>query len=49
MQKKVFIGLLIDIGFWRFLDDNVEYITLACYPPRPDTYHEGGLVGLNES
>jgi len=24
----------------------MKYIAFACYPPRPDTSHDGGLVGL---
>jgi hypothetical protein len=34
------------LGFWRFPDVGIEYIAFARYPPRPDTSHDGGLVGL---
>jgi hypothetical protein len=27
----------------------IKYIVFACYPPRSDTSHEGGLVDLSES
>jgi hypothetical protein len=26
---------------------DIKYIAFACYPPRSDTSHKKGLVGLN--
>jgi hypothetical protein len=27
----------------------IKYIAFTCYPPRPDSSQDGGLVGLHES
>jgi hypothetical protein len=35
------------MGFGGFLMLDIKYIAFACYPPRSDTSHDGGLVGLN--
>jgi hypothetical protein len=34
---------------WKVPNINIEYIVLACYPPRSDTSQDGGSVGLNET
>jgi hypothetical protein len=26
---------------------DINFIAFACYPPRPDATHDGGLVGLH--
>jgi hypothetical protein len=28
---------------------DIKYIAFACYPPRSDTSHDGGLVGLKSN
>jgi hypothetical protein len=38
----------INYGFWRLPDDYHKFIAFACYPPRSETSHNGGLVGLYE-
>jgi predicted phosphohydrolase len=37
------------MGFWRLPNACRKSIAFAHYPPRSDTSHDGGLVGLNES
>ncbi len=36
------------MGYWRF-PNIIEYIVLACCPPRSDASHDGGLVDLLET
>jgi hypothetical protein len=34
------------MGLGGFLMVAIEYIAFACYPPRSETSHDGGLVDL---
>jgi hypothetical protein len=34
------------MGCWRFPEALHQYIAYACYPPRSETCHDGGLVDL---